>query len=65
MEKVKYEKYKDTDGVYTYEMTLPDGQTFKEVPMELGNYVHHLEQTLIEVAKGLTKIEEVCQRANS
>jgi hypothetical protein len=47
-EMIKYEKWKVTsDGVATYTMTLPNGKTFTEVPMELGDYVHKLEQKLL------------------
>ena len=49
MEKIKYEKWVDDDGVFTYTMTLPDGQTFEEVPEALGDYVHLLEQKLLVI----------------
>lgn len=53
MKKIKYVKYKDADGVYSYDMQLPSGNVFKEVPQELGNYVHQLEQKL-----GISAIRE-------
>jgi hypothetical protein len=50
--KVKYEKWKDVkSGVYTHNLTLPDGQTFKGVPTELGDYLHKLELALWKIDK--------------
>jgi hypothetical protein len=40
---VKYEKYKDEDGLYFYELELKNG-TKCMVPKVLGDYLHSLEQ---------------------
>jgi len=45
----KYEKYVDDNGVYAYEVTLEDGDIFKAVPKELGDYLHKLEQKLLKL----------------
>jgi len=44
--KATYEKYKDTEtGTSQYEITLPNG-TKHWASIELGNYIHQLEQKL-------------------
>jgi|TARA_R110000851_G_scaffold47424_1_gene115118 predicted nucleic acid-binding protein len=39
----KYEKYRDEEDVYFYELTLESGAKCV-VPKELGDHVHKLEQ---------------------
>jgi hypothetical protein len=41
--KLKYEKYKDENEAYFYELEMESG-TKCMVPQELGDYVHKLEQ---------------------
>jgi hypothetical protein len=42
-EKLKYQKYRDEDNVYFYELTLNSGSKCV-VPKELGDYIHKLER---------------------
>lgn len=41
--KTKYEKFKDDNGNYHYELTLESGSKHW-VKKELGDYLHQLEQ---------------------
>jgi len=41
----RYVKYKDEDGEYWYQVTLPNGNKHL-VKKEFGDYVHQLEQKL-------------------
>lgn len=46
MAKATYEKYQDKETFeYQYQITLPDGTTHW-ASIELGNYIHQLEQKL-------------------
>ena len=44
MERTKFEKWRDDDGNDTHTLTLPDGQKFEKVPMELGLYLNKVER---------------------
>lgn len=41
----RYEKYKDEDGNYHYELTLDNGNKHM-VKQELGDYIYQLERKL-------------------
>jgi hypothetical protein len=46
MEKTKYTKFVDENGVFFYTLELPDGTKVEKVCEPLALYLHQLEQKL-------------------
>lgn len=49
MEKSKFIKFVDERGDYYYNITLPTGEEVKTIPKVLGDYIHKLEQLILNI----------------